>query len=100
MAEKEWELVEPGEYARIKSENERLRKQIHENGLDVHLAECRANGSEEELIYIRESNERLKAENERLRKAGDAMYNAAVQDSTGLWLTKPFEDWAKAKEGR
>ena len=58
MAEKEWELVEPGEYARMKTEVERLRK------------------------------------------AGDAMYAAAVQDSTGLWLTKPFEDWAKAKEGR
>ena len=42
----------------------------------------------------------LAAENERLRKAGDAMHAAAVQDSTGLWLTKPFEDWTRAKESR
>ena len=61
------------ECVRFAAENERLRKQIHENGLDVHLAECRANGSEEELIYIRESNARLAAENERLRKAAQAV---------------------------
>ena len=42
----------------------------------------------------------LLAENERLRKAGDAMYAAAVQDSTGLWVLKPFQDWKAAKEGR
>jgi hypothetical protein len=41
----------------------------------------------------------LAAENERLRKAGDAMYAAAVQDSTGLWVLKPFQDWKAAKEG-
>jgi hypothetical protein len=41
----------------------------------------------------------LAAENERLRKAGDAMYAAAVQDSTGLWVLKPFQDWKAAKQG-
>ena len=43
-------------------------------------------------------NKRLKDELKRLRRAGDAMHKAAVEDSTGLWLLKPFEDWAKAKE--
>lgn len=42
----------------------------------------------------------LLAENERLRKAGDAMYNAAVQDSTGLWLLNPFQDWHKMNHPR
>ena len=41
----------------------------------------------------------LAAENERLRKAGDAMHAAAVQDSTALWVLKPFQDWNAAKEG-
>jgi hypothetical protein len=40
----------------------------------------------------------LKAENERLRKAGDAMLDTAIQDSTGLWLLPAFENWIKAKE--
>ena len=39
----------------------------------------------------------LKAENERLRKAGDAMYDAAVQDSMGLWVMPAFEQWSKIK---
>ena len=39
----------------------------------------------------------LKAENERLRKAGDAMYNAAVQDSMGLWVMPAFEAWSVIK---
>lgn len=42
----------------------------------------------------------LKAENERLVEAGDAMYNAAVQDSTGLWLLKPFQNWRKMNHPR
>ena len=40
----------------------------------------------------------LKAENERLLKAGDAMLDTAIQDSTGLWLLPAFENWIKAKE--
>lgn len=43
-------------------------------------------------------NAALVAEIARLTAAGDAMYNAAVQDSTGLWLLNPFRDWAKAKK--
>jgi hypothetical protein len=39
----------------------------------------------------------LQAENERLRKAGDAMYQAAVTDSTGLWVAEPFKSWLAAK---
>ena len=42
--------------------------------------------------------DRLKAENERLRKAGDAMYNAAVQDSMGLWVMPAFEKWSEIKK--
>ena len=39
----------------------------------------------------------LKAEVERLRKAGNAMYDAAVQDSIGLWVMPAFEQWSKIK---
>lgn len=42
----------------------------------------------------------LLAENERLRKAGDAMWNTAQQDGTGLWLHKSFEDWHKMNHPR
>ena len=57
-------------------------------------------GLETDKRLLAERNAALAAEVKRLRKAGDAMHAAAVQDSTGLWLTKPFEDWTRAKESR
>ena len=39
----------------------------------------------------------LKAEVERLRKAGDAMHQAAVQDCTGIWLEPAFKAWKETK---
>ena len=39
----------------------------------------------------------LLVENERLRKAGDAMYQAAMQDSTGIWLHPAFKAWKEIK---
>jgi len=40
----------------------------------------------------------LKAENERLRNAGNAMYDAAVQDSMGLWVMPAYETWSHIKK--
>ena len=39
----------------------------------------------------------LLAENSRLRNAGDAMYQAAMQDSTGIWLHPAFKAWKESK---
>ena len=74
-------------------------QELFENGevMEISLEFERRAKAFNALVAERDA---LAAENERLRKAGDAMHAAAVQDSTGLWLTKPFEDWARAKEGR
>ena len=62
--------------------------------------ECKSDKLDCNNIWVKaEDYAVLAAENERLRKAGDAMYAAAVQDSTGLWVLKPFQDWKAAKEG-
>ena len=42
--------------------------------------------------------DRLKAENKRLRNAGNAMYDAAVQDSMGLWVMPAYETWSHIKK--
>jgi hypothetical protein len=42
---------------------------------------------------LKAENSSLQAENERLRKAGNAMYQTAVEDSTGLWIYDSFEKW-------
>lgn len=53
-----------------------------------------------EIAEMRSRLADLSAENERLRKAGDAMWNTAQQDGTGLWLHKSFEDWHKMNHPR
>lgn len=80
--------------------------------LGVEIAEMRSRikDLEAEVRRLRESSfvtavpseeyEKLKAENERLRKAGDAMWNTAQQDGTGLWLHKSFENWHKMNHPR
>ena len=51
----------------------------------------------ERMAWLHKECIKLQAEVERLRKAGDAMYDAAVQDSMGLWVMPAFEQWSKIK---
>ncbi len=75
---------------------------LHRNGREALIVawEYReADESDKHLPkWIKESDyASLQAENERLRKAGNAMYDAAVQDSMGLWVMPAFEQWSKIK---
>jgi hypothetical protein len=49
----------------------------------------------EKINFLKEEIKKLKAEEKRLRKAGDAMYDFAVKDSTGIWLVPSFDKWSK-----
>lgn len=66
----------------------------------VEIANMAVQALQDRIATLEAAGQAKSAEIARLTAAGDAMYNAAVQDSTGLWLLNPFQDWAKAKEGR
>ena len=76
----------------LQAENERLKlkKFTSEELLSIK--------AEVELLqaqFKRDIYNQALAENERLRKAGDAMYDFAVQDSMGIWVMPPFDKWSK-----
>ncbi len=53
----------------------------------------------EKINFLKEEIKKLKAEEKRLRKAGDAMYDFAVKDSTDLGNVPSFDKWSKEFHG-
>lgn len=97
------EYVEYADYAALAAENERLR-----SGSFVTAVPSKEYESlKSQYEFMRGQAEKRFAEIckqdeyiEQLRLAGNAMYDAAVQDSTGLWITDAFEKWHKMNHPR
>ena len=92
------------DYKKLKAENERIKRELECEKLNwrrqyedrVEISKKMKFWSDDRIKIIAKQIA-LQAENERLRKAGDKMYDAAVQDSMGLWVMPAFEEWSKIK---
>jgi hypothetical protein len=94
QGERDWVLVEPGEYARLNAEVERLTLCIELDEID------RRNGICCDAKY---RFEELESKVDRLTKAGDAMVKR-MRELDPMWHLEPAEEkviinWNAAKEG-